>query len=68
MILRFYPTKDTTVYEQYPHKNTGLDAVLEINKTIINSSSYNSRVLLDFDYPAISQSISSLGYDDKLLL
>ena len=66
MILRFYPTKDTTIYEQYPKKNTGLDAVLEINKTIIGSSSYNSRVLLDFDYTAISESISSLGYNDKL--
>lgn len=63
MILRFYPTKDATIYEQYPERNTGLDAILEINKTIINSSSYNSRILLNFDYTAISSSIVSLGYN-----
>jgi hypothetical protein len=66
MILRFYPTKDTTIYEQYPQKNTGLDAILEISKTIVGTGSYNSRTLLDFDYTAISQSISSLGYNAKL--
>jgi len=63
MILRFYPTKDATIYEQYPNKNTGLDDILEINKVVINSSSYNSRVLLNFDYNAISSSIASLGYN-----
>jgi hypothetical protein len=63
MILRFYPTKDSTIYEQYPSKNTGLDAILEINKLTVNSSSYNSRVLLNFDYTAISSSIVGLGYN-----
>ena len=63
MILRFYPTKDATIYEQYPQKNTGLDAVLELNKVIIGSGSYNSRILLNFDYTQISSSIVSLGYN-----
>ena len=63
MILRFYPTKDATVYEQYPEMNTGLDAILEIGKTIVGTGSYNSRALLDFDYTAISQSIVALGYN-----
>ena len=51
------------MYEQYPQRNTGLDAILEISKTTINSSSYNSRVLLNFDYTAMSSSIVSLGYN-----
>lgn len=61
MILRFYPKKDATIYELYPQKNTGLDAVLDISKTISSTQSFNSRILLDFDYTAISQSIVSLG-------
>lgn len=63
MILRYYPTKDSTIYEQYVNKNTGLDAILEISKVIDNSSSYNSRILIDFDYQAISASIVSQGYN-----
>jgi hypothetical protein len=66
MILRYYPTKDTTIYEQYAERNTGLDAMLEINKTVINTGSYNSRILLNFDYPTISASIVSLGYNPNL--
>lgn len=63
MILRFYPTKDATIYEQYSSRNTGLDAMLEIRKTISGTGSYNSRILIDFDYSAISASIASLGYN-----
>lgn len=61
MVLRFYPKKDATIYELYPKRNTGLDAVLEISKVIDNTSSYNSRMLVDFDYTAISESIVALG-------
>ena len=70
MILRFYPTKDATIYENSPETNTGLDSVLEISKLAATgstgaaaTSSFNSRILLDFDYTAISKSIVDLGYD-----
>jgi len=63
MILRFYPKKDATIYEKDPEKNTGLDAILELSKIIDNTSSYNSRILVDFDYTAISASIVDLGLD-----
>lgn len=63
MILRFYPTKDASIYEYYPERNTGLDAMLELSKTVVGTSSYNSRILLDFDYTSISSSIVNLGYD-----
>lgn len=63
MILKFYPKKDATIYELYPKRNTGLDAMLDISKTVSNTSSYNSRILLDFDYTAMSASIVSLGRD-----
>jgi hypothetical protein len=70
MILRFYPTKDATIYENDPERNTGRDQVLELIKVGASGSvsgavtaSYNSRILLDFDYTSISASIVSLGYD-----
>lgn len=67
MVLRFYPSKDATIYERYPTKNTGLDSILELSKQVIYSASayhqYNSRILLDFDYTKISQSIVQMGYN-----
>lgn len=63
MVLRFYPKKDATIYERYPEKNTGLDEIIELSKVIVDSSSYNSRILLDFDYSAISASIVARGYN-----
>jgi hypothetical protein len=63
MVLRYYPTKDATLYEDYSERNTGLDAILEINKIVVGSSSYNSRAVIDFDYASISASIVSLGYN-----
>lgn len=61
MVLRFYPTKDATIYEAYPNKNTGLDAILELSKNITTAGASNSRILLDFDYTKISSSIATLG-------
>lgn len=73
MILRFYPSKDTTIYENDPERNTGLDQILELIKVAATgssggavTSSYNSRILLDFDYTTISSSIVNLGYDPNL--
>mgnify|MGYP005988933299 CR=1 FL=1 len=70
MILRYYPTKDSTIYEKAPSTNAGVDQILEITKQGATgntggavTSSYNSRILLDFDYTAISSSIVALGYD-----
>ena len=61
MILKFYPKKDATIYDKYPKRNTGLDAVLDLAKIVEGTGSYNSRVLIDFDYTAISSSIVSMG-------
>jgi|688.fasta_scaffold140162_2 hypothetical protein len=54
MIYKIYPIQDATIYERYPKFNTGLDALLEVGKTIVSSSAtesiYSSRALLKFDY------------------
>jgi hypothetical protein len=69
MVLKFYPKKDATIYERYPTRNTGLDAILDISKVTVTSgssattASYNSRALLDFDYARVAANITDLGLD-----
>lgn len=70
MVLRFYPSRDASIYDKYPDTNTGLDAVLDISRLIVTtgsiSSSYNSRILINFDYATISSSIVALGHNPNL--
>ena len=66
-----YPTKDSTLYSQFPEKNMGVDQILEIAKytrgtpslendaTVYYDVTYNSRILIYFDLTAVSQSIVS---------
>ncbi len=79
MIYSIFPDKDTTIYQytngvSATNKNTGLDSILELEKTIsaptieiitdITQSvsiltSANSRILIQFDLTELSQSISN---------
>jgi hypothetical protein len=59
MITYIYNEKDTTLYERYPNLNTGIDEVLEINKEKVNSSYYNSRVLVKFDLSELTNNYSN---------
>jgi len=56
MYKLYYIERDTTIYEKYPERNTGLDSILELTKIAcgsrddmgnVLSNTYNSRVLLD---------------------
>jgi hypothetical protein len=66
MIYSIYPNVDSTIYELYPEKNTGIDQILELTKHTVGesddlgdvySSNYNSRILIKIDLSNISQSI-----------
>jgi len=68
MQYQIYANRDTTLYEKFPSKNTGIDQILELVKTTSGSrldnlfqiGTYNSRILIDFSGPeftALSQSI-----------
>ena len=59
MIHSIYASTDTSLYEYYPTKNTGLDEILDLSKLIVSSSLYNNRALIKFDLSQISQSIVS---------
>jgi len=67
-----YIDKDATIYErnlgdkllptsQRQNQNTGLDSILELSKYKIDSTYYNSRILLKFDEVNLSASLSSFG-------
>lgn len=49
MIHSIFGLYDNTMYESQPSKNTGLDAVLDLSKTVVGSLNYNNRVLIQFD-------------------
>jgi hypothetical protein len=69
MIQLYYPERDTTLYERFPDKNTGIDQMLELIKIAsgsllndeIQANTYNSRILIDFgnQITAISDAIAS---------
>lgn len=57
-----YPRKDSSVYERYPDRNTGIDQILEIKKYAVGEpyddqsdpiaswgTTYNSRIFIQFD-------------------
>jgi hypothetical protein len=62
-IYKIFPSKDSTLYSQYPDKNTGLDSILEIfNKTHNTDPLYISeaevaRALVAFDSEDINDVI-----------
>jgi hypothetical protein len=65
MIHAINPTKDASVYSNYPTMNTGLDEVLEVAKVMTTATTrYMVRALIQFDlttFPATLISGSSVG-------
>lgn len=54
----FYTSSiDTTLYQQFPNQNTGLDEILSVGKS--DSGSFAVRSLLQFDLTQLSQSLSN---------
>lgn len=64
-----YIDKDATIYQktknlgvatgEIKNQNTGLDSILELQKYKIDTTYYNSRVLLKFDMTALSSDITA---------
>lgn len=75
MFKTLYPSKDATIYERIPVKNTGVDSILQLVKqTYINSSAAsdiaaeelsgwnnttNSRILIQFDYTDLVSTLAA---------
>ena len=47
-VYKIYPTKDSTIYSEYPSMNTGLDQILEASTYVKNAAGQTSRYLLKF--------------------
>lgn len=61
MIHSIFNTYDNTIYEQYSIRNTGLDAVLDLSKTIAGTTTSNNRVLMKFDLDTIQNFATQTG-------
>lgn len=72
MYKLLYPSRDATIYEKYPERNTGIDQILELTKFAVNEAvddivdeyrvwenNYNSRILLYFDVTSIKDAITA---------
>lgn len=68
MYYAIFPSLDSTIYELFPLRNTGIDQILELKKISRNivdidgyyyGDIYNSRILIKFNLNNISSSISS---------
>lgn len=53
-VYKIFPTKDSTIYSEYPEMNTGLDSILECSSYLKNGKSYTSRYLIQFSSNEIS--------------
>ena len=59
MIYNIYNTKDASIHEQYKILNTGLDAILQIDKTFVDEVPYTSRALVQFDLTRFTDNYSA---------
>ena len=53
-VYKIYPTKDATIYSEYPEMNTGLDQILEASTYLKNSKGQTSRYLIKFSQTEIN--------------
>jgi hypothetical protein len=64
MIYNIYPTKDATIYSYSASMNTGMDPILEIEKTIPVTGTINkARTLIQFDWGAANEELGALPGD-----
>ena len=58
-VYKIFPTKDTTLYNQYPARNTGLDQILEASSYDYKGTRFKSRYLIQFSTTEIQNVIDS---------
>jgi len=58
-VYKIFPTKDTSIYEQYPNRNTGLDQILEVSSYYFQGTRYNSRYLIQFSTTEIQNVVDT---------
>lgn len=64
MIYKIFPSKDATIYSQYPDVNTGLDEILDLSLEVNGTPSplpQTSRVLIHFNSSEINSIITTIA-------
>jgi hypothetical protein len=59
-IYKIFPTKDSTIYSEFPESNTGLDEILECSSYINKSTLYSSRYLIQFSQNEINTLLNNI--------
>jgi hypothetical protein len=59
--MRYFVTssKDASIYSDFQNQNTGIDAILDLFKYKTSEIDKHSRILIEFDYTQVSQSLSN---------
>ncbi len=60
MIYKIFPTKDATLYSQYPNRNSGLDPILEVSSYLNKGVRYKNRYLTQFSTTEIESVVDDL--------
>lgn len=72
-----YPTQDSTIYERFPAKNTGADQIIELQSIKVGQptntndyypTTYNSRIVINFDISDLSSSFAGKEFESYLIL
>jgi hypothetical protein len=58
-VYKIFPTKDATLYSQYPNQNTGLDQILEVSSYDYKGTRYKSRYLIQFSTTEIQNVVDT---------
>ena len=56
-IYKLFPTKDTSLYSEFPTQNTGMDEILEASTYIKLGTPQTSRYLIEFSPTEITDVI-----------
>ena len=59
-IYKIFPTKDASLYSQFPTQNTGLDEVLDISTSVKEGRGQTNRSLIQFSTTEIVDTIDNL--------
>ena len=58
-VYKIFPTKDSSIYTEFPDMNTGLDSIIEASTYISQDAPQVSRYLIQFSDSEISDILST---------
>ena len=59
-IYKIFPTKDASLYSQFPSQNTGLDEILDMSTQVKEGQGQTNRSLIQFSTTEVVDTIDNL--------